>query len=94
MAAANVNWSQEEAEVQRILGNLRGNQPEDPIVAAGGARANPWAHAPPHIFGGDLGRGAPINGAPDALQMKKGIIDQTFEDLKLITDIDLAKLVL
>jgi len=36
----------------------------------------------------------PAEAALDAQQLKKGIIESTFEDLKLITDIDLAKLVL
>ena len=69
---AGVDWSQEEADVQRILSNLRNNAPELPPVA------NPRGHIERFILERDLGMfgGPPPREQAEAAAAvnKKGLI--------------------
>ena len=80
-----VDWTQEEAEVQRILGNLRNNAPEQ--AAAG---ANPRSHVERYIIEREFGMfGAPPQREQPEAVNKKGVIQQTYEELKVENDNEL-----
>ena len=92
-----VDWSQEEAEVQRILANLRGNQPEEvrPIRhdenEFGDLFAPPIFHQPHYGAGqGDRNRDRQRQGEEN----KKSLIQQTFEELKIVSDQELYDMII
>ena len=90
-----MNWTEEEAQVQRILGNLRGNQPEPPAPG----RAAVLQRYNNEFMIDHNGNFAPAPRAADGLanvddNMKRGIIQLIYDDCKIVSDKELYDIVL